>query len=207
MARRGPPALGRARTLRLARATRAPRSPRHVRPWPRACPRRLRLSTLDDALCALLDRLLPRLRRDTVLVLLSDHGTHGTWLNAHGLGEAEHRRPLLRVVVPGAVLGALDRWEGAAPGTAARALRANRRALVTPYDVHASLLRLATWPEPPGAAEVAAHARPIWSPVPAGRSCADAHIPAYWCLCGGSAPDEARLEAVSNVTRRDGARA
>jgi arylsulfatase A-like enzyme len=39
----------------------------------------LRLPALDEALSSLLERLEATTLQDTVLFLLSDHGTHGIW--------------------------------------------------------------------------------------------------------------------------------
>ena len=61
----------------------------------------LRLPSLDEHLAAALRRLARGALQETVLLLLSDHGTHGIWYsNEFELGAAEHKLPLLFVVAP-----------------------------------------------------------------------------------------------------------
>ena len=52
----------------------------------------LRLPSLDEHLAAALRRLARGALQETVLLLLSDHGTHGIWYsNEFELGAAEHK--------------------------------------------------------------------------------------------------------------------
>jgi len=150
----------------------------------------LRLSTLDDYLVNMLERLSSRLGTNLVLVLMSDHGTHGTWLNGAAVGVAEHRRPLLRLVLPRRLLVRIDTARSQPTGTALAALSENSMAaLVTPYDMHATLLELAHWHRPhqllTNSESPSGHALALWAPIDRARTCEDAHVPVRWCLCDG----------------------
>ena len=83
----------------------------------------LRLPSLDEHLAALLRRLARGALQDSVLLLLSDHGTHGIWYNDFELGAAEHKLPLLYVVAPDWLLQRNPRWQ--------EGLAANQQRLVT----------------------------------------------------------------------------
>ncbi|KAJ1634421.1 hypothetical protein T492DRAFT_865090 [Pavlovales sp. CCMP2436] len=75
-------------------------------------------------------------------------------------------------------------------GTALAALSENSMAaLVTPYDMHATLLELAHWHRPhqllTNSESPSGHALALWAPIDRARTCEDAHVPVRWCLCDG----------------------
>ena len=131
----------------------------------------LRLPSLDADLAAMLLRIAPTILQDTVVILLSDHGTHGIWYNDFAIGQAEHRNPALIFVLPEKFVHDYPSMDSA--------LRRNRDRLLTAYDLHATLRHLAHWPEMP---EPMTHASSLMVELPENRSCHDARIPAEFCM-------------------------
>lgn len=131
----------------------------------------LRLPSLDADLAALLLRMASSVLRDTVMILLSDHGTHGIWYNHFAVGQAEHRSPALLLLLPAG-------FAQAHPAADA-ALRRNQRRRVTAYDLHATLRHLADWPTMPRPSE---EATSLFTDLPDERTCETARVPAEWCL-------------------------
>lgn len=93
--------------------------------------------------------------RETVHVLVSDHGSHmGPFYEYSAAGQVEHRLPALFLLVPNSLL--LRRPDVRA------ALEHNQHALVTPLDLHRTIKHLAVLEqgdeaqEPPSAAPAAA---------------------------------------------------
>lgn len=130
-----------------------------------------RLGVLDAALPRFLARFEKHAAADAALFLLADHGTHGIWYNHFAVGQAEHRAPALWLLLPAKFVAAHPSVDGA--------LRRNQRRRVTPYDLHATLQHLATWPAMP---EPVAHASSLFVDLPDARSCVAARVPAEWCL-------------------------
>lgn len=130
-----------------------------------------RLGGLDAILKGWLLQMEGHLRRDTALFLLSDHGTHGIWYNQFAVGQAEHRTPVLTLVLPA--------WWVRAHPTVDAALRRNTRRRVTAYDIHATLQHLADWPAMP---PPTLQATSLFVDLPDGRRCASARVPAEFCL-------------------------
>ena len=130
-----------------------------------------RLAVLDESLRPFVLSMEARLRRDTAMFLLSDHGTHGIWYNHFAVGQLEHRQPALTLVLPASF--------AAANPAAHAALRRNQRRRVTAYDLHATLRHLAAWPVMPRPAE---EATSLFVDLPDERGCEAARIPVEWCL-------------------------
>ena len=130
-----------------------------------------RLSTLDDHLPLFLKGLAPRLAKDTALIMLSDHGSHGIWYNDFGIGQAEHRNPALYMILPELLVEKYPAMD--------IALRRNTKRRVTPYDLHATLRHFSRWPELP---LPMIHASSLAVELPDNRSCYDARIPPEYCL-------------------------
>jgi hypothetical protein len=140
------------------------------------------MSSLDAALSSHLLQLRSSGRgQDTAIILLSDHGIHyGTYYDGSAAGPLEHATPLLYALFPRALLAAHPRLEAS--------LDANMRRLVSPFDLHATLLHLLSYPARPVLpdwSQAAMRVRPksILSPIPARRSCEDAGIPDSVCPC------------------------
>jgi hypothetical protein len=110
---------------------------------------------------------------NTVTFLLGDHGLHYGPFSQTARGQMEAKMPFLKLVVPNSLLRRHPHLEGV--------LLANRDALVTAYDLYATLKHIAVYPEPPPRV-------PPWSysllwPIPADRSCADAGVSVQECVC------------------------
>lgn len=132
----------------------------------------LRLPSLDADLAALLLRLAPTMLQDTVVILLSDHGTHGIWYNEYEIGALEHALPMLYVLAPDWLMQERPKWLAA--------LRANQKRLVTPNDLYRTLRLLASYPDAPAAAD---EAPTIFEDIPRERTCQQAGVPGVYCSC------------------------
>lgn len=117
---------------------------------------------------------------NTVVVILGDHGLHyGPHLESEQ-GQFEHRNPSLRMVVPKAHLRQHPAmWQ---------ALETNQHRVVSPWDVHLTLKHLTTYPLAAPAVPAAHLSKSLLFPIPADRTCAEAGIPPYACLCTVWAP-------------------
>ena len=112
---------------------------------------------------------------NTVVTILSDHGLRdGPHMESHQ-GQFEHRNPVLQFVVPKWVLQRHPKLR--------RALHINPRRVVSPWDIHLTLKHLTTFPWPAPAVVARPLSRSLLEPIPANRTCADAGIPMYACLC------------------------
>ncbi|EOD28365.1 hypothetical protein EMIHUDRAFT_204204 [Emiliania huxleyi CCMP1516] len=132
----------------------------------------LRLPALDDALSTFLERHAAGLLRDTVVMLLSDHGTHGIWYNDYEIGAAEHKLPVLYVLAPDWLMRERPAWQAA--------LRANTRRMVTVRELYHAMVQLAAYPN---TASLEAGALSILDPLPEHRTCAEAGVPEEFCAC------------------------
>ncbi|KAJ1664686.1 hypothetical protein EV178_003842 [Coemansia sp. RSA 1646] len=132
------------------------------------------LRTLDNRL----SRFLVDLRdngelEDTALFLLSDHGLHMglnfAFLNS---GQIEHKNPFYAMVLPQWLRSHVD-------SQTEQGLLVNEQRLTTPFETHYTLKTLADWPfyNPDD------FKKSLFTPVKAGRSCADANIGANFCMC------------------------
>jgi hypothetical protein len=111
--------------------------------------------------------------QDTVLLLLSDHGTHGIWYTEYEIGATEHQLPFLYIVVPDWLLKERPAW--------AVALGRNQRRLVTAHELYRGMQQLAAYPDPVEASGTAKLS--IFDEIPDGRTCEEAGIPEIYCAC------------------------
>lgn len=158
---------------------------------------------------------------NTAVFLFGDHGPRFGAYRESPRGAVEERAPAACLLLPRRVLERSSE--------AAAALRVNQRRLVTPFDVHATLLLL-LWPlggrggAKAGAGRrrpsrrcaaagpdpwcVPAPAVPLFEEVPRGRTCAGAGVPEHWCLCSAAspaAPGEGEEAAAALVRHVNGA--
>lgn len=150
------------------------------------------MGSLDAPLASHLMRLRAAGRSEsTVILLLSDHGIHyGTYYDGSAAGPLEHAMPLLFALVPNAVLRTYPQM--------ATALEANRKRLISPFDLHATLLQLLTYPALPdlpdwSSAGMRLRPKSILESVPADRSCEDAGVPEGVCPCILPAAEDGEL--------------
>ena len=134
----------------------------------------LRLPSLDADLAALLLRMASSVLRDTVMILLSDHGTHGIWYTEYEIGASEHQLPFLYVLAPDWLLRERPEWLAA--------LTLNQQRLVTVHELYKTMQTLAVFPDAPPEHS----GRPsLFNEVPPGRTCGEAGIPDVYCSCRG----------------------
>ena len=130
----------------------------------------LRLPSLDADLAALLLRMAATSLQDTVVLLLSDHGTHGIWYTDYEIGATEHQLPFLYVLAPDWLLKERPRWHAA--------LAVNQKRLVTVHELYHAMRHLAAFPGDPGG-----DSKSLFEEMPEGRSCKDAGVPEVYCAC------------------------
>ena len=116
---------------------------------------------------------------NTVLVLVADHGSHYGKLRRSEFGSVDHHYPLLEMFFP-------PSFDPVALST----LGANENRLITAYDIHATVKHLITYPQPLSkgsdihrADTVVDWSYSLFEPIPANRTCVDAHIGLEYCGC------------------------
>ncbi|XP_068083367.1 uncharacterized protein [Anabrus simplex] len=116
------------------------------------------------------------LLNNTVLVLLSDHGSRLGKIRATYQGRFEDRLPFLFFVFP--------EWFKKRYSSAIDVLQANRRRLTSPYDLHETLMDLLHLPTL-GFRRVGIRGRSLFGPIPVPleRTCEQAGISDHWCAC------------------------
>ena len=148
------------------------------------------IRTADDDLLHLLQRLFTETSQDEdiAVMIASDHGLHvGTWDRAYE-GFIENQLPLHLLITNNALLQRLG------PHTQ-RILRHNTQRLVSRWDWHLTFQHLSTVPYGrllPDSALYQTWKRKSETPhavsllleeIPDIRTCADVHIPLYYCSC------------------------
>lgn len=123
----------------------------------------------------------------TLVLLMSDHGLRWGSFRRTYQGMMEERQPLLMALYPG--------WLKQRYPLAVANLELNAKRLVTPFDLHATLLQLLDMrnlePErlQQGTAELQdsdstmLRGISLFMPVPLERNCEQAGIAAHWCTC------------------------
>ena len=137
------------------------------------------MSNLDADLAAHLIRLREAHGDSLAIFIVSDHGIHyGKYYDNAKSGPHEHMLPLFYALMPRTVLAAHPSIE--------RSLCLNKRRLVSPFDVHATLLALLSHPAPPKLpdwSQVPARVKPrsLLEEVPSTRTCEEAGVPDGSC--------------------------
>ncbi|KAL3249711.1 hypothetical protein MRX96_055913 [Rhipicephalus microplus] len=111
--------------------------------------------------------------KNTLLVFFSDHGLRFGPIRSTFVGKLEERMPIMFLAFP-------EAFAQQYPAAVAR-LRTNTRRLTTPFDVHATLQHLASFP--PEHPHRTMHGLSLFHEVPFNRSCDDAFIFPHWCTC------------------------
>ncbi|KAH8026139.1 hypothetical protein HPB51_016450 [Rhipicephalus microplus] len=111
--------------------------------------------------------------KNTLLVFFSDHGLRFGPIRSTFVGKLEERMPIMFLAFP-------EAFAQQYPAAVAR-LRTNTRRLTTPFDVHATLQHLASFP--PEHPHRTMHGLSLFHGVPFNRSCDDAFIFPHWCTC------------------------
>ena len=139
------------------------------------------MANLDADLVRHLLRMRAEHAQDTAIFIVSDHGIHyGTVYDGSDAGKQEHSLPLFYALLPRSLLAQRPLLEAT--------LCANTQRLVSPFDLHATLLHVLSSPSLPrvpdwGSAPFRVRPRSLFTPVPEGRTCEDAGIPESICPC------------------------
>ena len=115
---------------------------------------------------------------DTILIFFSDHGMRWGEIMFTSQGYLEERLPFMFIVPPP---GFKDKYP-----LAYRNLYNNRNKLTSPFDIHATLemiLENKYHNDMKSHGERTKKGVSLFSPIPSGRTCTDAGIPAHYCTC------------------------
>lgn len=145
----------------------------------------------------LVDLLAKQRLNDTVLILFSDHGIRWGDLRNTRIGGYEERLPALYIVLPA-------RFKTEFPG-AIENLRHNSQRLTSTFDLHKTLLALASlgtgnttnllnasWMSLTDDPLVASRGISLFEEVPWNRTCAEAGVNGHWCACEEYVPLDIR---------------
>ena len=110
--------------------------------------------------------------QDTVLLLLSDHGTHGIWYTDYEIGATEHQLPFFYLLAPDWLLRERPQWRDN--------LVRNTKRLVTAHEVYRSMSTLAAYPHDAPDDE---RGLTIFDEISEQRTCKDAGVPETYCAC------------------------
>ncbi|KAF8764922.1 hypothetical protein HNY73_022949 [Argiope bruennichi] len=127
----------------------------------------------------------------TIVIVMGDHGMRWGSIRKTYIGRLEERLPMLVIALP-------PEFNKEHP-TEAKALQLNSHRLVTPFDLHATLMNILhldknfTFINPDNVDEelaenYTARAKTLFQPIPEDRSCDDASIDEHWCTCENSLP-------------------
>ncbi|GFT83877.1 uncharacterized protein NPIL_74251 [Nephila pilipes] len=111
---------------------------------------------------------------NTLLIMLSDHGHRFSSIREMQQGKQEERLPFFAVVVPP--------WLEKVYPTHVKNLRINENRLVTPFDIHSTLLTILD-PNVPNIGDLSSRSISIFSEIPQERTCTMASIEPHWCAC------------------------
>ena len=146
----------------------------------------------------LLDRdLRDYLRRrlsnpNSIVFLLGDHGLHYGPFSQTQRGQLEAKLPVLRLVLPNALLRRHPHL--------ADTLRGNRDTLVSAYDLYATLKHIPVYPDPP--VRIPPWSYSLFWKIPRDRTCQDAGIGINDCTCSQWQPlplDEPNVDRAATL--------
>ncbi|XP_035224001.1 uncharacterized protein LOC118196639, partial [Stegodyphus dumicola] len=127
----------------------------------------------------------------TIVIVMGDHGMRWGEIRKTYIGRLEERLPMLLIALP-------QDFKREYPAET-RVLNINSHRLVTPFDLHATLVHILhlqekwTLVNPDKVSEELAvnftmRSKSLFQPVPLDRSCDDAFIEEHWCTCEASLP-------------------
>lgn len=139
---------------------------------------------------------------NTITIVLGDHGMRWGSIRKTYIGRLEERLPMLLIYLP-------PDFKKKHPKKA-ETLKSNSHRLVTPFDLHATLVNILhlqenfTFVNPDDVSEELAlnftkRAYTLFQPVPENRSCDDASIDEHWCTCESSLPMDPYNENVKKA--------
>ena len=108
---------------------------------------------------------------NTLLIVLADHGLRYGFVRSSILGRMEERLPFLSMTFPP--------WFKTTYPDLMKNLEQNRHVLTTPFDVHATLLHLLSYPKQPKGLP---HGKSLFTDIGM-RTCPQAGVPFHFCPC------------------------
>ncbi|XP_018495590.1 uncharacterized protein LOC108864440 [Galendromus occidentalis] len=151
---------------------------------------------LDSLMSQTFKSMLDVMTNNTIIFFLSDHGYRMSPYRETPLGEHEDLLPFGKILLP-------PRFRDKYPDKVAR-LRSNAARLVTPYDIHATLLSLvkiaSNVSRTPVRSDSELGLSLLDEPIPAERTCGDAGIDAEYCSCYDGFeidPDQSRAKLLA----------
>ncbi|XP_054711269.1 uncharacterized protein LOC129220863 [Uloborus diversus] len=138
----------------------------------------------------------------TIVIVMGDHGMRWGEIRKTYIGRLEERLPILLIALP-------EKFKREHP-TETRALLLNSHRLVTPFDLHATLVNILhlqpdwSFSNPDNVSvelsnNFTSRAQSLFQPVPKDRSCDDAFIEEHWCTCETSLPMDIDNEDVKEI--------
>ncbi|CAH0403710.1 unnamed protein product [Chilo suppressalis] len=117
--------------------------------------------------------------KDTLLIVMGDHGARYANVRSTLQGKLEERLPLMALVLP-------EELKKKRPNAQAN-LEKNANVLTTPHDIHATVLDVLNWTNLWNDYRIRGADLPraltLLEPVPKNRSCSEAGIEPHWCAC------------------------
>ncbi|VDK68396.1 unnamed protein product [Onchocerca ochengi] len=115
-----------------------------------------------------------------LVIVMADHGHRFAKFRATHQGQLEERLPFFSLSLP-------KKFRESDKGrTAWKNLKTNKERLVTPFDIHATLLDILHWPteqELNTMGDVKSRSLSLFRPIPPSRTCEEAGIEMHWCTC------------------------
>ncbi|XP_013392850.1 uncharacterized protein LOC106160728 [Lingula anatina] len=111
---------------------------------------------------------------NTLLMFMSDHGARFGEIRKTPSGRQEHRFPMLVMVLPP--------WLQVQFPEIVTAMRSNSQRLVTPYDLHATLVDVIGNNKAVKNSKTPPRGLSLFKPIPESRTCAQAGVPKDLCL-------------------------
>lgn len=138
------------------------------------------LKTADDDMVHLLKSFeADGILKNTLLIVMADHGSRYERVRMTYQGKIEERLPFMAILLPEKLKKARPRAE--------KSLRANTDVLTTPFDMHTTILDVVGLKHLSNNYKVRGSELPrsmsLLEPIPASRSCAEADVLAHWCAC------------------------
>ena len=122
---------------------------------------------------------------NTVLVLFGDHGTRWGDIRSTLIGELEERLPFISITLP--------LWFERKYPNLVKNLKVNTKRLTTPFDVHATLKHLLSYPQRP----ITDRGRSLFDEIELSRTCETAGIPEHFCTCLNWKPVDTRHKHIA----------
>ncbi|XP_042896591.1 uncharacterized protein [Parasteatoda tepidariorum] len=142
---------------------------------------------------------------NTMLVFFSDHGIRYGDIRKTRIGQYEERLPFMHLIMP--------KWFLKQNPTINKNLVINSERLTSPYDIHSTILHLASMmSKTTFSISKLSPGLSLFHEIPANRTCSEAGISPHWCTCQVSKPisksyaivekaAETVIDTVNNWTR------